>query len=161
MDSKVRVATWDRHNPVFCSLELFCRFRLRWLPNANPRPLLKSRILRFTKQSALGFPKFSLLRPWRPFCPFLHTHAHRKCQMAPNRKSETTLLCYFFTFTKQNFFRFWKFSLMRPWRPFCCFLHAHTHRKCQFGHANGHRKWQMAPKCNSEGTFTNKTFYIY
>ena len=27
--------------------------------------------------------------------------------------------------------------------------------------ANGHRKWQMAPKCNSEGTFTNKTFYIY
>ena len=119
MDSKVRVATWDRHNPVFCSLELFCRFRLRWLPNANPRPLLKSRILRFTKQSALGFPKFSLLRPWRPFCPFLHTHPHRKCQMAPNRKSETTLLCYFFTFTKQNFFRFRKFSLMRPWRPFC------------------------------------------
>ena len=33
------------------------------------------------------------------------------------------LLTKLFTFTKQKFFRFWKFRLLRPWGPFCPFGH--------------------------------------
>ena len=145
----------------------FTRTRIenaKWTRIANPRPLYYATFLRLQNKIFSDFGNFHLWGRGGRFVVFFTLTRIENAnwdtrtgiengKWPRNAIPRACLLTKLFTFTKQIFFGFSKFSKLRPLGPFC-----------QFGHANGRErasKMANGPEMQFRDHFIIPKFYVY